>query len=168
MRFTEQIANIVYDILIEFGQANKYERSSFIFHHCNEAKPMCEEWRINEIAAGAKYRSKTNTVDVYYEFETKENKKKIDKLNIELSHLPYIKVLQDFGYIKQNYGYFKPGQFSNHWVTLFENGTLQMYQYEIEGDEFSDSKIYDTSVIKVTPEDLYQLIQILVINQIEE
>ena len=166
---TEQTANIIYNILVEHGQANENDRAAFVFHHCNENQPMCEEWRFGGIAAGAKYRSKTNTVDIYLEYETEENKKKIDKLNIELSYLPYIKVLQDFGYTKQNCGYFRMGEFSKNWVTLFEGNKLQMYQYEIDDDDiFEDGKIYDTSIIKASPEDLHQLIQILVINQKEK
>lgn len=44
-----------------------------------------------------------------------------------------------------------------------------MYQYEIDDDDvFEDGKIYDTSIIKASPEDLHQLIQILVINQKEK
>lgn len=161
--FSKESANIVYDILVEYGQANENDRASFVMAHCSEAG--CQEWRFGGIAAGAKYRSKTNSVDVYYEAETAEVFRKVDRLNTELYKLPYIKILYHLGYKRLNHGYFLDGKFSRHWVTLFDGRKLQMYQYHDDNDEVSDEKIYDTSVIVASPFEMYQLIQILVINQ---
>lgn len=69
---TEDFANKVYDILIEFGGATESYRSSFIHAHCKDEYP-CQEWRFQgHLGFGGKYRSERNKVDYYAEDQTDE------------------------------------------------------------------------------------------------
>lgn len=71
-------------------------------------------------------------------------------------------ILLDCGYTKQNYGYVQVTIENTHWVTLFEDNSLQMYAYFTEDAECD--KIYDTGIISVTESELKSLINILIGN----
>lgn len=137
---------------------------------------MCTEWSFGGIAAGSKYRSDTNTVDVYPEFEDEKVNKRVEKLNHELSLVRYIFVLQNNGYKPKGYGYFKftpsttEGVVIKNWVTLFRDNILQVWAYAVDEGEDDDrdvfEKEYDTGNIQVTPEELETLIHLLIDKQI--
>jgi len=78
---TPEFANKVYDILVSDGGAVEDDRSSFIYHHC-EDKYGCMEWRFyGKLGFGGKYRSQSNRVTMYSEDRTPEReeiKKDID------------------------------------------------------------------------------------------
>lgn len=80
-------ANNVYDLLVSIGGADESMRSNFIYHHC-ENKDGCDEWRfMGKLGFGGKYRSKTNTVDCYAEYEVPSRIMLIEKLNSELKKI---------------------------------------------------------------------------------
>lgn len=90
IKMTKNLANKIYDILVQDGGATEHMRTSFIYHHA-ELKEGCDEWRfVGKLGYGGKYRNKYNTVDCYTEDETierleliKEINKKLTQLNIE-------------------------------------------------------------------------------------
>jgi hypothetical protein len=72
----EKLANQVYDILVNMGGAAEMLRSSFIYHHSEEAEYPCREWRfMGKLGYGGKYRAERSTVDCYMESETPERNK---------------------------------------------------------------------------------------------
>lgn len=77
--------NNIYDLLVTIGGANEDDRSSFIYHHC-EDEYGCSEWRFRgKFGFGGKYRSYSNCVTYYPEDETQEMKDLCSYLNNELS-----------------------------------------------------------------------------------
>lgn len=80
-------ANKVYDLLVSIGGANEDDRSSFIYHHC-EDKHGCREWRFcGKLGFGGKYRSTWNGVTYYSEDETPERIDIKNQLNSELQKI---------------------------------------------------------------------------------
>lgn len=78
---TNELANKIYDVLVNLGGASEHERSGFIYHHV-DSKDGCDEWRFQgKLGYGGKYRSRYNTVDCYQEDETKERLKLIKQIN---------------------------------------------------------------------------------------
>lgn len=74
--------NKIYDILVEFGGAAEFMRTTFIYHHLKD----CTEWRFQgKFGFGGKYRSRTNTIDYYSEDQTEELDELCQKINDELS-----------------------------------------------------------------------------------
>jgi len=85
-KLTEDFANKVYDILVQFG-AREAERFEFIYHHC-VAKDGCMEWRFQGMFGfGGKYRSGWNGVTAYPESITTTMQKKLDECNNLLKQL---------------------------------------------------------------------------------
>lgn len=70
-------------------------------------------------------------------------------------------VLQN-GYHKLEHGFKKAiiddGCSIEHFITLFPNSEVQLFAYYENGDE----KIYDTSIVEMTPEILQTFIKVLV------
>lgn len=66
------------------------------------------------------------------------------------------------GYDRQQYGYVRVTSHNLHWITLFEDGTLQMYAYLIGDAECK--KIYDTGIISVSDAELQTLINVVIQN----
>lgn len=62
------------------------------------------------------------------------------------------------GYEKDHYGYKKTTKENIHWITMFDNGQIQMYAYWIEDTECE--KIYDTGLVNVTEDELQTLIKV--------
>lgn len=84
---TKDLANKVYDILVNDGGANENMRDSFIYHH-SVLKEVCDEWRfMGFLGFGGKYRSKRNTVDCYTEDETFDRIELIKRINNKLAQL---------------------------------------------------------------------------------
>jgi hypothetical protein len=85
-KLTEEFANKVYDILVQFG-ATESDRSDFIYIHC-VAKDGCMEYRFcGEFMFGGKYRSGWNGVTAYPENVTTKMQKRLDKCNLMLKQL---------------------------------------------------------------------------------
>lgn len=83
----EEIANKVYDILVNIGAASESMRDSFVHNH-TRVDDECREWRFGgRLGFGGKYRSITNTVDCYSEDLTDDVQSIINKINLELSKL---------------------------------------------------------------------------------
>ena len=86
-----EIADKIYDVLVNIGGAYEGERDSFIYHHCTY-KDGCDEWRFQgKLGYGGKYRSRYNKVDCYLEDETKERLHLIKEINAAL-----LKIKLDF------------------------------------------------------------------------
>lgn len=85
-KLTEDFANKVYDILVQFG-AQESERSDFIYHHCVD-KYGCSEWRFCGVFGfGGKYRSGWNGVTAYPENITPKMQAELTKCNLLLKQL---------------------------------------------------------------------------------
>jgi hypothetical protein len=71
-------------------------------------------------------------------------------------------ILQN-GYVKLSHGYKKvtidDGCSIEHFVTLFSGSKVQLFSYYENSDE---GKIYDTSIVEMTPEILQTFINVLV------
>lgn len=84
---TPEFANKVYDILVTYGGAVERDRSSFIYHHC-EDKYGCMEWRFcGKLGFGGKYRSQNNRVTMYSEDRNPEREKLKENIDLKLSLL---------------------------------------------------------------------------------
>lgn len=82
---TEERANAIYDLLVEFG-AGESMRRSFVYHHCKEEKEMCREWRFQGVFGfGGKYYSREHRISYYKEDWTDELDVKRELLNEKLN-----------------------------------------------------------------------------------
>lgn len=72
-------------------------------------------------------------------------------------------VLEKNEYVQRGYGYLHQGKEYKHWITLFHEGTLQMYSYE---DDQGEDIVYNytTGVVKMKPESLQIFINELVLK----
>ncbi len=89
MLINKEKANKIYDILITLGGASERMKDEFIYHHC-ESKDGCDQWWFNgKLGYGAKYNSRTNTIDFdcYLENKTISQKHLIKNINLELSKI---------------------------------------------------------------------------------
>jgi hypothetical protein len=66
------------------------------------------------------------------------------------------------GYVKSGFGYKKQTEENTHWITLFENGKIQMYAFFSEDEECD--KIYDTGIIEIFSDYLQVFIEVLIRN----
>ena len=84
---TEERANAIYDILVEFG-AGESMRSSFVYHHTKTDSEICREWRFQGIFGfGGKYYSREHKISYYKENWTDELEVKRDEINEKLSKI---------------------------------------------------------------------------------
>ena len=80
---TKELAEKVYDILVNIGGANADDKSSFVLHHAYlERNAICQEWRFQgKLGYGGKYYSQINIVDCYLEDRTPKRIKLIEEIN---------------------------------------------------------------------------------------
>jgi 5'(3')-deoxyribonucleotidase len=77
----------VYTILVNTGGAPEGMRDTFIYAHCNDTYPT-REWRFQGLLGfGGKYRSETNSVDMYREDETPKSLNLLNLMNNQLKKL---------------------------------------------------------------------------------
>ncbi len=80
------LANRIYDILVQEADAMESQRDNFIRHHTG--KENCYEWRFcGSLGFGGKFRSERMTVDCYPEDSTKEREKIITRTNDRLNEV---------------------------------------------------------------------------------
>lgn len=73
-----------------------------------------------------------------------------------------VDIITSNGYKEEGYGYKKVTENNTHWITLFDNDSLQMYAYFTEDSECE--KEYDTGIVNVSSDELEILIKVLVSN----
>ena len=87
---TIDLANKVYDVLVNLGGAGEHMRHSFVHHHTQDLP--CGEWRFQgKLFFGGKFRDQTFTVDCYREDELRIEREfgrgLIPLINAELAKL---------------------------------------------------------------------------------
>ena len=75
-----------------------------------------------------------------------------------------VDIITSNGYKEESYGYKKVTENNTHWITLFDNDSLQMYAYFTEDSD--GEKEYDTGIVNVSGDELETLIKILVSNHL--
>lgn len=84
---TEERANAIYDLLVEYG-AGESMRKSFVYHHTKTDDEICREWRFQGVFGfGGKYYSRENRICYYKEDWTKKLDVKRDELNEKLKSI---------------------------------------------------------------------------------
>jgi hypothetical protein len=81
----KEIANKIYDVLVNEGGATEYMREAFVYAY---ELDEITEWRFSgNLGFGGKYWSQSNSVNYYSEDETKDRDILVEKINKLLSDI---------------------------------------------------------------------------------